>query len=170
MQALIASPIAMGAIAIAGALADIGLVYEAVQKVRGAIDAMNNANIAAQNAARSNQAVMSELQGLAKNGTPDQQARAKSAISGLAAQGFADGGYTGMGGVNEIAGVVHKGEYVVPQSGVDQKTGLPKAMGPSSQTVNNLTGTFNFNNKESVDSFFDRLDKTQRLAAMGLAS
>lgn len=39
--------------------------------------------------------------------------------SGLAAvqriRGFADGGYTGAGGKYEPAGIVHKGEYVLPQ-------------------------------------------------------
>lgn len=30
--------------------------------------------------------------------------------------GFASGGYTGQGGRNEVAGVVHRGEYVIPQS------------------------------------------------------
>jgi len=40
--------------------------------------------------------------------------------------GFAGGGYTGAGGKYEPAGVVHKGEYVVPKSGVNQSTGLPK--------------------------------------------
>lgn len=32
------------------------------------------------------------------------------------ARGFADGGYTGDGGVHDVAGVVHKGEYVVSQN------------------------------------------------------
>ncbi len=40
--------------------------------------------------------------------------------------GFAEGGFTGRGGVNEIAGIVHKGEYVIPQSQVDQMSGRPK--------------------------------------------
>lgn len=40
--------------------------------------------------------------------------------------GFATGGYTGQGGVNEPAGIVHKGEYVLPQRMVNQSTGLPK--------------------------------------------
>jgi predicted nucleic acid-binding Zn-ribbon protein len=31
-------------------------------------------------------------------------------------KGFADGGFTGYGGKYEAAGIVHKGEYVVPQS------------------------------------------------------
>nr|MBK4237245.1 phage tail tape measure protein [Enterobacter hormaechei] len=30
--------------------------------------------------------------------------------------GFADGGYTGDGGKHDVAGVVHRGEWVVPQS------------------------------------------------------
>lgn len=33
-----------------------------------------------------------------------------------ALSGFADGGYTGNGGKYDVAGVVHKGEYVVPQN------------------------------------------------------
>lgn len=41
--------------------------------------------------------------------------------------GYASGGYTGRGGVNEVAGVVHRGEFVVPQSMVNQSTGLPYA-------------------------------------------
>lgn len=36
---------------------------------------------------------------------------------GPQANAYADGGYTGDGGKHEVAGVVHKGEYVVPQNG-----------------------------------------------------
>ncbi len=39
-------------------------------------------------------------------------AQAKSIISGT---GFAEGGYTGDGGKYDVAGVVHRGEYVVPK-------------------------------------------------------
>lgn len=40
----------------------------------------------------------------------------KAAIAGLSTKGgFAEGGYTGSGGKYEPAGIVHKGEYVVPQ-------------------------------------------------------
>lgn len=38
-----------------------------------------------------------------------------TAASGSAATGFSEGGYTGDGGRLEVAGVVHCGEYVVPQ-------------------------------------------------------
>ena len=43
----------------------------------------------------------------------------------LASGSYASGGYTGRGGKYEPAGIVHKGEYVVPKSGVNQSTGLP---------------------------------------------
>ena len=36
---------------------------------------------------------------------------------------FAEGGYTGAGSTNEVAGVVHKSEYVVPKSIVESSTG-----------------------------------------------
>lgn len=36
------------------------------------------------------------------------------------------GGYTGRGGKFTPAGIVHRGEYVVPKQGVNQATGLPK--------------------------------------------
>lgn len=41
-------------------------------------------------------------------------------------RGYASGGFTGRGGVNAPAGVVHRGEYVIPQRGVNQSTGLPR--------------------------------------------
>jgi hypothetical protein len=36
------------------------------------------------------------------------------------------GGFTGKGGKYEPAGIVHRGEYVIPKEGVDQQTKLPK--------------------------------------------
>jgi hypothetical protein len=59
--------------------------------------------------------------------------------------GFAEGGYTGAGGTNDVAGVVHRGEYVLPRSMVNQSTGMPKSnvAGSAPQihigTVNNYT-------------------------------
>ena len=55
---------------------------------------------------------------------------------------FYTGGYTGRGGKYEPAGVVHKGEYVVPSQFVNQSTGLPFAgvlgsMLPTHNTTNN---------------------------------
>jgi hypothetical protein len=66
----------------------------------------------------------------------------KGALSKLHVPGFAEGGFTGSGGINDVAGVVHKGEYVLPQSAVDQSTGMPKIMmggGGGGSTVINIS-------------------------------
>lgn len=51
-----------------------------------------------------------------------------SSLSALYNSGsYAEGGYTGAGGKYQPAGVVHRGEYVVPKHQVNQRTGLPYA-------------------------------------------
>ena len=50
-----------------------------------------------------------------RNAIKNQSSRSAAASSGTAAAGFSEGGYTGNGGRLEVAGVVHRGEYVVPQ-------------------------------------------------------
>ena len=49
-----------------------------------------------------------------------------SGITNAVPKLFSSGGYTGYGGKNEPAGIVHKGEYVIPKKDVDQSTGEPK--------------------------------------------
>lgn len=51
----------------------------------------------------------------------------QSAFSALVKSGYANGGYTGPGGKYEPAGIVHKGEYVIPKRDVNQSTGRPRA-------------------------------------------
>lgn len=50
-----------------------------------------------------------------KNTTGSKTATAERVVSGSSGDGYSEGGYTGPGGRYEVAGVVHKGEYVVPQ-------------------------------------------------------
>lgn len=57
----------------------------------------------------------------------------------LASEGYDSGGFTGRGAVDEVAGVVHRGEYVLPQEMVDQTTGTPKI---GSNITINVSGTF----------------------------
>lgn len=45
--------------------------------------------------------------------------------SGGGGRGYAGGGYTGPGHWLQPAGVVHRGEYVIPKKHVNQRTGLP---------------------------------------------
>lgn len=45
----------------------------------------------------------------------------------LTSGSYASGGYTGAGARNEPAGIVHRGEYVIPKNMVNQSTGMPYA-------------------------------------------
>jgi len=63
--------------------------------------------------------------------------------------GFRSGGFTGRGNLDELAGMVHRGEYVVPAQYVNQATGLPdlNALGQSlgmntyNSSVSSVTNT-----------------------------
>ncbi len=79
--------------------------------------------------------------------------------------GFASGGYTGRGGVNQVAGLVHKGEYVVPKRQVDQSTGMPMIGGGG--VTNNFYGAITLDGDSAVDRFFQRLDSATDLARQG---
>jgi len=59
--------------------------------------------------------------------TINNRLRAELASIQARLQGYSGGGFTGRGGVMQPAGIVHKGEYVVPQKYVNQSTGLPDA-------------------------------------------
>lgn len=121
-----------GPIGIAAVLA-AALIIDAGNRAKAAWDNTRNA---IERAAATDDATIRQLQQLIATGTPEQQQRAKITLNALAAEGsFATGGYTGEGSTNEIAGIVHKGEYVVPQNQVDQATGLPK-MGGGSVNIN----------------------------------
>lgn len=82
--------------------------------------------------------------------------------------GFASGGYTGAGGVNEVAGIVHKGEYVIPQSGVDQRTGLPKGGVTNNRQVS--IGTIVLGDASAVREMFTQIDRDTMLTGMGLTA
>ncbi len=56
-----------------------------------------------------------------------------------------------------------RGAQVIPANKTKQM------LAGAGQVINNLSGHFTFNTQESVDAFFSRLDKTQRLSRMGMA-
>lgn len=100
----IAQAISNGAIAIARQYADLPLVAAIPASVL--VAATTGAQIAVAVAQR--------------NAIKNQSVGAGSSSSGATKQrmltsGFSDGGYTGDGGRLEPAGIVHRGEYVVPQ-------------------------------------------------------
>lgn len=168
-QALVALPISMPAIVVAAALASIYLVYKAVQTVRGAIDAMNNAAKSEESFQRTkNASVKSIQQSIARARARGDQAGVKRGIkslkSVLATGSYAVGGFTGRGRGDEIAGVVHKGEYVIPKELVNQNTGLPEMGG----RVENNIGRIYISSEVDGERWIQRLTKEQEIVSKGM--
>lgn len=99
----IAKTIADGALAVMKCFADLGPIAGGIMAALiGATTIAQVATIVAQRNAIKNQTVASS-------------GASSAAPAGGNAVGFSEGGYTGNGGRLEVAGVVHRGEYVVPQ-------------------------------------------------------
>ena len=127
----------VAAIPVAAVLVGIGIIAAELYVLLGMFKKLDTykQNIAKDDEA--NKKMLSQAQAQATLGaTPEIRARAAKQVQALHSQGYAEGGYTGSGATNEIAGVVHKGEYVLPKSEVNQTTGTPKGMGDVHITVN----------------------------------
>ena len=74
--------------------------------------------------------------------------------------GYALGGYTGKGSANEVAGVVHKGEFVLPQEMVDQTTGKPKLTGNVTINVNGTFATSDLERRKVAQQIVEALNQT----------
>lgn len=101
LQATVAAPMVMGAIAIAGALADIALVYAAIQGVRGAIADLNASAASAENAGNQQAAMLRQLQGIASGSIKSKYvspSQAKAELNKYASQGYAGGTNYAQGG------------------------------------------------------------------------
>lgn len=117
--------------------------------------------------------------------SPEAKKRAANALAGRASGGPVSANTPYLVGENRDGSINRTTELFIPNTsgyvlnsqnlqnlirgGGGGSAAAPSA-GGGGQTVNNyLTGTFNFNDKASVDEFFNRLDKTQRLARSGMA-
>lgn len=98
----IAQALAAGAMAVMQCLAQLGPI------AGGTMSAIVAATTAAQ------VAVIVAQRNAIKNAAPGSSGGSSSG-GGQNVVGFSEGGYTGHGGRMEVAGVVHRGEYVVPQ-------------------------------------------------------
>ena len=147
---VLSTPIAI-TILVGAALIAMGLIIAKAKETMGVLDQLGDAQ---RNSGSSFDTSVSGLRKLAKSGTPAQKARAKKLLAnpGLynrssdKGAGWATGGYTGRGSANDVAGIVHKGEYVLPKPMVDQNTGKPKLMGGVTNiniTVPMMTGSAN---------------------------
>ena len=166
LAALIATPLAMPAIAVGAAIASLVAVYDQAQKTLRAID---EANASKHFAEESDAQLAQTLYELRRNGTPQQKANAEKIGKARGIPGFALGTGAAPGG---LALVGERGPELVnlPRGSAVTPAYRTRAGADTGSTTNNyLTGTFNFGSKEAVDEFFSRLDKTGRLARMGLA-
>lgn len=103
--------IADTAVAIMKAYADLGWIGGSIAAAM--LTATGAAQVASANAER--QKIKNMQPGnTAGNKSSDTPATAERVLSG-----YADGGYTGDGGRYEVAGVVHRGEYVIPKPIMD---------------------------------------------------
>lgn len=98
----IAQAIAAGAMAIMQSLAQLGPIAGGV--MAGIVAATTAAQVA----------VIIAQRNAIKNAAPGSSGGGNTG-GGQNVVGFSEGGYTGHGGRMEVAGVVHRGEYVVPQ-------------------------------------------------------
>lgn len=130
-----ANPFALVAIAAVGAAY---LVVKAWQSALAAIEAVKNADKAAVAAGNSNDSVLRRLKDQIKNGTPAEQKRARSTLSGLTSNGTFSGRQHGGSVIgNKSYMVGERGpEMFVPPSGGGQIV-------PNSQVNRNASTTIN---------------------------
>jgi tape measure domain-containing protein len=159
LKGVILAPMVMPAIAIGAALLAIYKVKQAAEEARAAVQNLANAE---KTHDRAQSDTLSRLRHLRDHGTAEQKKRAINALK--QAGSFANGGFTGRGNKFDIAGIVHKGEFVLPKEMVNQQTGTPMGMGSTS-----IFGNVNIGSKQDADYFFDRMNRNQQALGLGLA-
>lgn len=168
LRALVSTPLVMPALLVGAAIASILLVLAAIKSVMDALNAMNASARASESAARSATDVRNRLLELERSGTTEQRIRASNTLRAQGVGGYSSGGFTGLGDKYDVAGIVHKGEFVFPKEAVDQSTGLPKDAG-SNITIN-ISGTFATSPTERrkvAEQIVDAFNQAQR--AKGIA-
>jgi hypothetical protein len=88
---------------------------------------------------------------LEKNWTLQMASNAVGQLAGLFLPKFSSGCFTGHGNKYEPAGIVHKGEYVIPKVGVNQTTEKPK---PSFYKFLNDPNVPNEHKTENPDKYY----------------
>lgn len=157
-----AGPFALVAAAGVGAFAAI---YSAGQKTLSVLDSVNKSQ--ADDYASESSAIQ-QIEQDADSGKITH-AKAASLISQLGPSGKATGGPVSSG-TPYIVGEQGQELFIPNQPGTIVPAKQTAAMlNGQGSTVNNLNGTFNFANADASNAFWDRLDKTTRLAKMGMA-
>lgn len=152
LAALITSPIVMPAIAVGAAIAALWAVKRAADEAHAAVQ---NAVSAADAAHDANWDAIQRIKNSSQSAEwKSRKIREISEATMNAQPGWSTGGYTGRGGTNEVAGIVHKGEYVVPKKYVDQNTGMPMMGGGF---VFNMYGDMKMDTDDRVNQMANRI-------------
>ena len=137
-------------------------------KAAAVVTAQDNVNNAVRTTAGGYQLLADNISKAAeadrKTGKVGQGKNTTNAIFGINGTPFADGGFTGRGGKYEPAGVVHKGEYVVPKQYVNQSTGLPNMGGGTEYNIQNI----NISSEVDGDRWLRRLTNNTEIESSGL--
>ena len=137
-------------------------------KAAAVVTAQNDVNNAVRTTAGGYQLLADNISKAAeadsKTGKVGQGKNTTNAIFGIKGTPFADGGFTGRGGKYEPAGVVHKGEYVVPKQYVNQSTGLPNMSGGTEYNIQNI----NISSEVDGDRWLRRLTNNTEIESSGL--
>jgi tape measure domain-containing protein len=160
----LSTPITM-AIFVGAALIAIQKVYEAAQKTLKVFDELNSSreglSRSTTDAMERSQKLLRQARASGDKKSEERILRSMRAIAG-ASSGFAQGGFTGQGRADEVAGLVHRGEFVIPKNLVDQNTGTPK-MGTTIEI-----GNIHIAKEVDADRFFERLTKEQEIISKGM--
>lgn len=164
MKALVMTPIVMPAIAVAAAIAAIFAVKAAYDEMQSAIE---NRNKQQANSFKAGVDLRSTADKQFKAGKIDQKEweRLYSVSWRAIGTNYAAGGATVVGEHGPELVNLPQGSSVTPAWQSRSQTS-PEASGG---VTNILSGNFTFESAEAVQSFFERLDKTQRLARLGVA-
>lgn len=159
MKALLTTPIALPALL-------IGAVLAAFWKIRSEFDALTDRMNAAKRSASNAQDDFLRSVHAARDRGDISRTEAARRISEYNKQmGYMTGGFTGRGAEDEIAGIVHRGEYVIPKSQVDQNTGKPKIGGGFA-----VYGNLNIGNKSDADYLLRKINRDQEAIGFGLSA
>ena len=177
LKLLVATPMVMPAIAVAAAIAAIALVKRAYDEMRAAVEESKRATDRALDASKQllqknlevqSSGVLSAETKARWQTAADNAIKLDNAMFGRRAIGtnYAPGGSTLVGEHGPEVLNLPAGSRVTP-AWQSRSQGSQEATG---EVTNILSGTFTFENADASNAFWDRLDKTQRLARLGVAS
>lgn len=165
-SALIATPLVMPALVIAAALASIWTVFNAVNAVRGAVEALESKAKSAADEAESSRQVFNRLFELQKTGNIDQRLRAADALRGQGMAGFASGTNFAPGGLALVGERgpelvnLPRGSQVIPNNETESML--------SSQKNEYHIGTINIASEVDGEKWLKKLTRNQEVFDTGL--